>query len=155
MVATMFMQIEGIPGDAQAPQQFHDCIEVQGWDWEASVPAIAPSGSRAAAPRGANPQALSFIKLVDKATPKIYESLFKGARIPHCTLSCLKPGVNDLYLEIAMTDCLISNASTGCKPGENQLTENVTISFTGVRITEVSAGKAVKVELSFQPSPRA
>jgi len=131
MAVDMFLKIDGIPGESQ-DKTYRDAIEVLAWNWGATgSDSIRPGSSAAGRP---NIKGFSFVKGVDRATPRIYESLMQGKHIKDCTFSCRKPGEKDKYLEIKMLDCLLSSVSTGCEIGEGRPTENVILLFNKVQL---------------------
>jgi type VI secretion system secreted protein Hcp len=133
MAVDMFIKIDGIPGESQ-DKTYRDAIEVLAWNWGAKGgdSSIRPGTGAAAAKTTL--QGFSFTKQVDRATPKIYESLMQGKHIKECIFSCRKPGEKDKYLEIKMLDCLLSSVSTGCEIGEGRPMENVILLFNKVQL---------------------
>lgn len=139
MAISLFLHIDGIDGEAQVSDPpYRNNIEVQSWTWGATgIGSVIPGP---AAPGRASVQSLTCTKWVDRATPKIYESLLEGKRIAQCVLSCVKqigPGATakfDRFLILTMGDCMISNVVTGSKTGEDRMTESVTIHFGRVQI---------------------
>jgi len=132
MSVTMFMKIDGIPGESQ-DKTYRDAIDVQTWNWGAKGADSLPRSGAGAAVR-TTLQGFSFTKQVDRATPKIYESLMQGKHIKECTFYCRKPAEKDRYLEIKMLDCVVSSIATGCEIGEDRPTENVTILINRVQL---------------------
>lgn len=131
MAVDMFMNIEGIPGESK-DKIYKDAIVVQAWNWGVSNSAPVTSGSRGAGKPVI--QVLTFTKPVDKATPMLYLNTLQGRRIKTCILTCRNEGAKDKFLEIKMSDCNLDSVLTGCKVGEDKVTETVGIQFTKVEI---------------------
>jgi len=138
MTINLFLVIDGIEGEAQATDPpYRNSIEVQSWSWGANGSTSAVMGPGAVRP---TIQSLTCTKWVDRATPKIYECLLTGRHIPRCILSCVKPigpaatAKHDQLLVLTMNDCVISNAVTNSRAGEERITENVTLHFSRIQL---------------------
>ena len=80
-------------------------------------------------------QDLSFTKYFDTATPPLMKHRALGTRISECKLTCRKAGDKPhRYLEITMTDCIVTSLSSGGTTSEDRFTENVTLNFAKVKV---------------------
>jgi type VI secretion system secreted protein Hcp len=108
-------------------------IDVLAWSWGASNSGSFHMGGGGGAGK-ANFQDLSVTKYLDKASPAILIALAKGSHIPAAKLLVRKAGEGQQkYLEITMTNVLVTSVSTGGSGGEDRLTENVTLNFAEVK----------------------
>jgi type VI secretion system secreted protein Hcp len=108
-------------------------IDVLAWSWGASNSGSFHTGGGGGAGK-ASFQDISFTKYLDKASPAILIALAKGSHIPAAKLLVRKAGEGQQkYLEITMTNVLVTSVSTGGSGGEDRLTENVTLNFAEVK----------------------
>ncbi len=109
-------------------------IDVLAWSWGMSQSGTTHVGGGAGTGKPSF-QDLSFTKYFDKATPALMSHLAIGTHIPTCTLTCRKAGATpQKYIEITMTDCLVTSLSTGGTSSEARHTENVTLNFAKVKV---------------------
>jgi type VI secretion system secreted protein Hcp len=141
MAITFFLRIEGIDGEAAtAEPPYHNTIEVKSWNWGATGVTLTRPGPGTASAGKPAVQGLTCTKWVDRATPKIYESLLQGKHIPQSVLSCVRSvgpartAKYDRFLVLTMSDCVISSALTGSDSGEERLTESVTLLFSKIQL---------------------
>jgi type VI secretion system secreted protein Hcp len=108
-------------------------IDVLAWSWGASNSGSFHTGGGGGAGK-ASFQDISFTKYLDKASPAILIALAKGSHIPTAKLLVRKAGEGQQkYLEITMTNVLVTSVSTGGSGGEDRLTENLTLNFAEVK----------------------
>jgi type VI secretion system secreted protein Hcp len=108
-------------------------IDLLAWSWGASNSGSFHTGGGGGAGK-ASFQDISFTKYLDKASPAILIALAKGSHIPAAKLLVRKAGEGQQkYLEITMTNVLVTSVSTGGSGGEDRLTENVTLNFAEVK----------------------
>ena len=135
MAVDMFMEMgEKIKGETQDKEfKPKGGIDVLSWSWGMSQSGTTHMGSGGGAGK-ATFQDLSFTKYADKATTPLMNHLALGSHIPKCTLTCRKAGEGQKhYIEITMTECIVSSLSTGGSGGEDRLTENVSLNFAKVK----------------------
>jgi type VI secretion system secreted protein Hcp len=80
----------------------------------------------------------SIVKLVDAATPKLYEAACKGTHIPEVTIECWRAGGDPLkYLEVKLKEVLISGVIANGNPqgGYGFPTETVKMSYGAIEWT--------------------
>lgn len=129
MTMDVFLKFDGITGESQDVNH-PDEIDVLAWSWGMQQSGSAHIGGGSGAGK-VSVQDLSFTKLVDKASTPIMVNCCKGTHIPLANLVIRKAGGDapHEYWKLEMTNCLITSISTGGSAGEDQLTENVTVSF--------------------------
>lgn len=80
----------------------------------------------------------SIVKLVDAATPKLYEAACKGTHIPEVTIECWRAGGDPLkYMEVKLKEVLISGviANGDPKGGYGFPTETIKMSYGAIEWT--------------------
>lgn len=131
MAVDMFIKIGDIKGESQ-DDKHKDEIDVLAWSWGMSQSGTMHAGGGGGAGK-VSVNDVSFTKWVDKSTPNLMLSCMQGDHIPEAKLVVRKAGTNPLeYIEIKMTDVLITSVSTGGSGGEDRLTENITLNFAKV-----------------------
>lgn len=122
-------------------------IDVLAWGWGMSQSSTTYQGGGSGAGRPSF-QDLSFVKWLDKATPPLMKTLALGTRIPSCKLTCRKAGyVGQKYIQITMTDCIVTSISTGGTGAEDRFTEYVTLNFAAVK-TEYFQANSLGIDVS-------
>ena len=134
MAVDMFMELgPTIKGETQ-DKAFKEkgACDVLAWSWGMSNSGTTHTGGGGGAGK-ANFQDLSFTKYLDKATPALMGAVAKGSHIDECKLTCRKAGEGQQkYIEITLTEVLVTSVSTGGSGGEDRLTENVSLNFAKV-----------------------
>jgi len=109
MAFDAFLKIDGIPGESK-DSNHKDWIEIVSYSHGVSQPSSATASSSG----GASTERVSFgrfniTKLIDKATPLIFEACCTGRHIKEVTLEvCRAGGEKQKYLEIKMEQVLIA-----------------------------------------------
>lgn len=133
MAVDMFIKIGDIKGEAQDDKHKQE-IDVLAWSWGLSQSGTTHTGGGGGAGK-VNVQDLSITKYVDASSTALMVSACKGTHIKEAKLTVRKAGDSPLeYIKITMTDCLVSNISTGGSGGEDRLTENVTLNFAKFKV---------------------
>ena len=137
MALDMFMNMgANIKGEsADKVQGPKGDIDVLAWSWGMSQSGTTHMGTGGGAGK-ANFQDLSFTKYVDSASNALMISLAKGTHIPTAVLLARKAGEGQKrYIQITMSEVLVTSVSTGGSGGEDRLTENVTLNFAKVKFS--------------------
>lgn len=128
MAVDMFLELDGIPGEAQ-DKTHKDKMDVLAWSWGISNSGTTHMGGGSGAGR-ANFQDLSVTKYIDKASVPLMQHATDGAHIATGKLTCRKAGGKQMeYIILNMKDILVTSVSTGGSGGEDRLTENVSLNF--------------------------
>ena len=126
-----FLAIDGIEGestDANHPKT----IEIESWSFGETQPITTSSGGGGGAGK-VSFQDLHFVtKTVDKSSPKLFLAGASGEHIKDATLFVRKAGSNSDYLQIKLTDVLVSSYQTGGSGGDNP-TESFSLNFAKVQ----------------------
>jgi type VI secretion system secreted protein Hcp len=120
-----FLKIEGVAGESLDHKHKGE-IDVLSWSWGASQ-----SGSAAHGSEGGKLSVMDFhfVKLIDKATPKILIGLLTAKQFLKATFTGRKRGQTEEFLKYEFNDLLISS-HTGGGTGTHVLpTEEISFSF--------------------------
>ena len=135
MAVDIFINMgEKIKGESQDKTQGpKGDIDVLAWSWGMSQSGTMHMGSGGGS-GVVNVQDLSFTKYIDKATPALMTHCCHGTHIDKIVLLVRKAGgKQNKYVEMTMTECIITSVSTGGSGGEDRLTESITINFAKVK----------------------
>ena len=110
MAFDAFLKIDGIPGES-TDDKHKDWIEIKSYSHGASQSASSTaSSSGGATAERVHLSDLSIEKLVDKATPKLFEACCVGKHIKEVVIEVCRSGKDkQKYLEIRMEQVLISS----------------------------------------------
>jgi type VI secretion system secreted protein Hcp len=140
-----FLKIDGIPGES-TDDKHKDWIEILSYNWGVSQPSSATASS---AGGGTTERAdfhdLAITKLVDKASPKLFELCASGKHIPTVTLELCRAGGDKLkYLELKLEQVIISGCSHGAATGGSDPfpTENITFNYGKNKVTYTQQKRA-------------
>jgi type VI secretion system secreted protein Hcp len=145
MAADMFVEIDGIKGESR-DKAHKEAIDVLAWSWGLSNAGSFHTGGGGGSGK-VNVQDLSFTKYVDKASADLQLACLNGKHLKSAKLFVRKAGEKPLeYMIIELTECLVTNVSTGGSGGEDKLTENITLNFSKIHFEykiqdEKGAGK--------------
>jgi type VI secretion system secreted protein Hcp len=109
-----FIKLDGIPGES-TDDKHKDWIELLSFSTGVSQPTSgsASTGGGAGAQR-ANFSPFSFVKNLDKASPKIGLACADGTHIKEITMELCRAGGDKVkYYEIKMNECMISSYRPG------------------------------------------
>lgn len=137
MALDMFMNMgANIKGEsADKVQGPKGDIDVLAWSWGMSQSGTTHMGKGGGAGK-ANFQDLSFTKYVDSASNALMIALAKGSHIPEVVLLARKAGEGQKrYIQITMSEVMVTSVSTGGSGGEDRLTENITLNFAKVKFS--------------------
>jgi type VI secretion system secreted protein Hcp len=110
-----FLDLAGIPGDS-TDAQFPHTFEIFDWTYGATT-SVGPT--RTGGARGkVQPHDLTFTKLVDKASPKLFLACATGKHISSATLVARKQGADQAYLKIVLKDVYVSGYHTAPNGGD-------------------------------------
>ncbi len=126
----MFLKIEGVEGESKDKAHGKE-IDILSLNWSTAM-----QSSRAGGGTGkASAEELSVTKYIDKATPKLFESLVTGKHIAEAKIVVRSAGGNPVeYLKYTLKDIMVSSYSTGGSSGEDRPTENVSFSYGKVEV---------------------
>lgn len=141
-----FIKIEGIPGES-TDDKHKDWIEVLSFSTGVSqATAGSASTSGGASAQRADFQYFSFVKTLDKSSPKLALACADGTHIKTVTLELCRAGGSDKvkYYEIKMSDCMISGYRPGGSShgGENLPLEEINIDYAKIEWTYVQQKRA-------------
>ena len=120
-----FFKLGEIGAEAQA-----NGMEILGISWGGPTMNMGPMDISAATPPP-DARTVRILKRVDKSTPLIAQALARNERFPVATLTVPKGGGSQEYLEITMTDVIISSYQTGGT--QDRPTETLSLNFTAIK----------------------
>lgn len=143
MAFDAFLKIEGIPGES-SDDKHKDWIEILSFEHGMEQPASATANSAG----GATAERVThgdFVikKLLDKASPKIYEACCTGKHIPSVTIELCRAGGDKLrYLEVKMEQVIVSKASPSGAAGEGFPSEEIRFNYGKIKWTYTQQKRA-------------
>src|SRR3989304_7726303 len=132
----MFIKIKDIPGES-SDKNHNKEIDILSLSWSSVM-----QSSRDGAAGKASAEEFSVTKYIDKATPKLFESLATGKHIAEAKIVVRNAGGNPVeYLKYTLKDIMVSSYSTGGSSGESRPTENISFNYGKIEIeyTELNA----------------
>lgn len=132
MAVDMFLKISEIDGES-VDAKHEKWIEVISFSWGVQDPR-ASSKLRAGKVQMSD---FSIVKLMDSATPKLFQKVCEGSHIADVSLAVVKSGGSGEqleYLKIKLTDVLISGVSPAGAGGQEPL-EQINFSFASSMIS--------------------
>ena len=137
----IYLEIPGLPGDSTATgiPDLKSEFNVLAWAWGSS------NSSTAAGTAGkASVQDLSVTKYFSAGSPAIFRAVAVGESFSSATLRVYAPATGtsaaQLLWVILMTKVIITSESTGTSSAQTQITENVTLNFETITITDQLTG---------------
>lgn len=132
MALDMYLKCAEVPGESKGKNHVGE-IDLLAWSWGGSNSGTMHSGGGGGAGK-ANVQDVSLTKWIDKATPKLMLAMLKGTHFGTMVLTVQKAGDGQQkYVEITLTNVMITAIQTGGSGGEDRLTENVTLNFEKIK----------------------
>lgn len=134
MASDMFLDLgDTIKGESK-DKVYEGKIDILAWNWGMSQSGTFHEGGGGGAGK-VRIQDLNITKNVDTATANLMLYCATGKHFGEGKLVCRKAGGEQLeYLVIKMKKIMVTNTSTGGTPGEDQLTENITLNFAEVAV---------------------
>jgi len=133
-----FLKIDGIPGES-TDDKHKDWIEILGFSHGITQPASATRSSAGGASSERCDHADFVInKMLDKASPKLYEAACTGKHIKEITVELCRAGGDKMkYLDIHMEEVIISAViPSGTAKGEYGFpTEHVSFNYGRIKWT--------------------
>jgi type VI secretion system secreted protein Hcp len=129
----IFLKLDGIEGEAPDDKHKNE-IEIQSFSW-----GVTNGGTFAAGGGGgskhANFQDVSFTKLLDKSTPKLFLASATGDHIKTGLFTFRKAGKKEgqqEYFKVKLSDLLISSYQVSDHAGADLPAEQVSINFSKI-----------------------
>jgi len=138
MAFNAFANFGDIKGES-TDKDHKDWVMITQFDHEVTQPASVTqktAGGRTA--EAIQHSEFKIVKLVDAATPKLYEAACKGTHIPEVTIECWRAGGDPVkYFEVKLKEVLISGVVANGNPkGEHGFpTETVKMTYGAIEWT--------------------
>lgn len=138
MAFDAFLKIDGIPGES-TDDKHKDWIEVLSFSYGVSQKSSgAASTAGGASAERADFADFSIVKLLDKASPKIFEACAGGKHISSVIVELCRAGGDKVkYMEYKLTNCIISSFRPGgaAQGGESLPLEEAAFNFGKIEIS--------------------
>jgi type VI secretion system secreted protein Hcp len=133
----MFLKLEGVTGETVEPEH-QGGIDVVSWSWGMDAPRSAVTGTAAGK---AVLSELNISKRVDQSSPTLMGFLRGNRVIARAQLTVRKAGSTPLtYFKIELENVRIT--SIRAESMGDELTEQMTLGFSKVRVSYIPQGKA-------------
>lgn len=150
MATDYFLKIEGIEGES-TDDKHKGQIDVQSWSFGETQSGSASHGGGAGVGKVSMGD-FHFTMHVSKASPKLFLACANGEHLKSATLICRRAGKEQVeYMNVKMSDCLISSFQTGGSAGSNELPiDQVSFNFAKIEVeykeqkADGTAGGSVK-----------
>ena len=125
----MFLDVAGIPGDS-IEEGHKDWIEVLSYSLDVANPA-SPGGGSSGNPSFSD---VSFSKLVDSSSPKLFQATASGQHIADAVLDLVKSGGkgNQTFLKYTFSDVLVT--SYGVSGGGDLPMDSFSLSYAKIKM---------------------
>lgn len=147
-----FLDLDGIPGDS-TDSQFPNTFEILDWTYGATT-SVSPARSGGA--RGkVQPHDLTFTKVLDKASPKLFLACATGKHIKTATLVARKASAKQPYLKIVLKDVYVSSYRAGPNAGDATPLDVVGLDYASFEIVYTvqdpagGIGKTIRAAFDF------
>ncbi len=143
MAFDAFLKIDGIPGES-TDDKHKDWIEIKSYNHGMTQPQSATASSvGGGTTERCEHHDFSIVKLMDKASPKLYEFCSKGAHIKDVTLELCRAGGDKLkYLEVKMEQVIVSHVAPSGSSGEGFPAESVSFNYGKIKWTYTQQKRA-------------
>ena len=135
MAVEMFLDIDTVPGESLV-KGFEAKIDIFSFSLGASNPSSVATGGGSGAGK-VDISSMSIQKVVDKATPKLFQACCKGTHFAKGTLTVREAGGDAPvpYLVLDFTQIFIDSVSWGGAAGGGKPSESLAFSFASIKIT--------------------
>ena len=135
MAFDAFIKIGDIPGESTEPK---DWIQVESFHWHATQPVNMKPGISALTGGGVNLSEFSFVKKIDKSSPKLFVACCKGEPIPKIEFQCQKSiGSKHVYMKYTFEKAMISAVRPGGSAHGDDDVPNEEVSFAYTKFDSV------------------
>lgn len=107
---SIFCKVEGIPGES-TDARHKDWIEVLSFQHGIHLPVPSVPGGPGVPSGRSQHQEFVIVKHLDKASPKLYESVCTGKHFKTVTIEMLRAGNQFKFMEIDLDDVIISGVA--------------------------------------------
>lgn len=130
MASDFFARIDGIRGESQDAHH-KDEIQFVAWSWGVSHGAVAGGAGAGARPSFSD---FSLTKIIDQASPKLFEACAKGQHISQAKMTVRDAGAGQQeFLIITMNDVSITDVHQTCSTDDGGLVESVSMRCAKVK----------------------
>ena len=98
---------------------------------------IIPLDTQSGQPSGKRYSPITFAKIFDKASPKLYQACATGERLSKVEFKFFRraeSGLDELYMTYELTDAIVTAINAGGVAGPETTTESISVEFRRIRI---------------------
>jgi type VI secretion system secreted protein Hcp len=133
MAHDIFLKLDGIDGESSDVSHKNE-IELLSWNWSMTQESSGVHSGSGGGSGKATVQDLSFIHVLDKASPNLMKYCLTGKHIKEARLTVRKAGGKPLdYLQITMNDVIVTEVNPGVAVGGERVEEQVSLAFARVK----------------------
>jgi type VI secretion system secreted protein Hcp len=131
MASDMFIKLDDIKGESVDDKHKGE-IDILSFSWGVSQTGASQGGGGSGAGK-AHVHDLTITKLLDKASPLLFQMCCSGKPIKSALLVCRKAGGTPLeYVKITMNQAIVTSVAPGGDKGSDHITETVTFNFASM-----------------------
>jgi type VI secretion system secreted protein Hcp len=129
---SVLLKLGDIKGESTAARHQGE-IEILSWSWGASNPTTVGAGAGGLSAGRVAITDLTLMKVLDSASPKLFELVTRGSHVPKAILTVRKDGGEQFeYLRITLDDVMVS--SLQFSGASERPSESVGLSFSRVAV---------------------
>jgi type VI secretion system secreted protein Hcp len=128
----IFLKLDGVLGDS-VDEDHPNEIEIESISFGVNQSGIRSAGGRGS-PARSNFSVISLLKRIDKTSPRLFLKCALGEIIPTATFSFETSNGSEDYLQIKLTNVIISNYQTGGNDA-TELTDAFSLSYNTIEIS--------------------
>ena len=136
MAFDCFVKIDGIQGES-TDEKHKDQIEALSFSWGATQPASVASATGGRTAERVNVQDFSFVKVLDKSSPILFQACCDGRHIKEVTVElCEAASDKHPYMKYKLENVIISSVRPGgsAQGGETKPLEEISLNFGKVTL---------------------
>ena len=134
MAVDMYLEIDKLSGESE-DKVHKGHIQLLGWSWAVAQTGTSASGGGATAGK-AEHNDLEIRKIVDRASPVLFEWCSAGTHIKFVNLTVRKAGGEALeYLVIRLEDVIITSFDIAGEPKDDQIQEKIRLNYARSSVT--------------------
>lgn len=127
-----FLKIDGIEGESTDSRRGGEII-IESWSWGETNSGHSAGGGGGAGK--VSMQDFHFVMKANKASPKLMLAVATGKHLKEATLTGVRRTDGEQFLEIRLSDLLVSSYQTGGSSGDVVPTDQISLNFTKIEFT--------------------
>lgn len=134
MAMDAYIKLPGIEGESPTAG-YEKQIQLMSFAWGCTQPASQHYGSGGGVGK-ADWQDFSFMKMIDKSSPKLQEALAKGTHIKDAKLTVREVGGEEAveYYTVVFKDVIITSYQTSGSSGSEKMTDSCSFAYSECKV---------------------